>query len=167
MKTLNEDFMQSLASKAREGLVASTRINLFPSIELYRFGNSLRPDLYLTGPWWISYSPFEALKKYAALRQQSLSLAARNCLAIDWEWSNVDVLIKVVPKVCLSAWSGTPKTQTPKVKGTRNYTGARWEPDRDITQLYIPGLGQLDPNDQKNMIWQSAFYVKYFLMITS
>jgi len=164
MKTLNEDFMESSASEARKGLLSSMRTNLFPSIELYRFANSQRPDRNLAGPWWISYSPFEALKKYAALRQQSLSLAARTCLAIDWEWSKVDVLIKVVPKVRLSAWSGTPKTQTPKVKDTSWYTGVRWVPDRDITQLFIPGLDQPDPNHSEKMIWQSAFFVLGFSM---
>jgi hypothetical protein len=43
---------------------------------MYRFGNSKRPDLYYTGPWWLGFSPFDASKKYANLRKQSLSLAA-------------------------------------------------------------------------------------------
>ena len=155
MKTLNENFMESSISKASEGLLTLTRTNIFPGIIMYRFANTKRLDLYYTGPWWISFSPFEALKKYAKLREQSLSLAARKCLAIDWGWSNVDVLVKVVAKDRLSAWAGTPKTQVLKV-GSR-YTGVSWEPDRDITQFFIPVLDQADPNDSKRKIWQSAF----------
>ena len=151
MRTVNENFMEPTLSKAREGLLTLTKTTLLPGITINRFANTKRSDLYFTGPWWISFSPFEALKKYAKLRHQPLSLAARTCLAIDWEWSNVDVLVKAIIKEPLKAWSGTPKTQTPK-KG-RFYTGLRWEPDRDITQLYIPGLYEANPNDSKRKIW--------------
>ena len=146
--------MESSVSKASEGLLTSTRTNIFSGIIMYRFANTKRRDLYYTGSWWVSFSPFEALSKYAKLREQSLSLAARKCLAIG-EWSNVDVLIKVVAKERLSAWSGTPKTQVQKEN--KKYTGVRLEPDRDITQLFIPGLDQADPNNLKRRIWQSAF----------
>ncbi len=162
MTTLNENFMESSATKAREGLLTLTKTNLLPGITINRFANTKRPDLYYTGPWWISFSPFEALKKYAKLRDQSLSLAARTCLAIDWEWSNVDVLVKAVIKDPLSAWSGTPKTQT--LKTDRRYTGVRWEPDRDITQLYIPGLWESDPKVPGRKIWQSAFSLYYSII---
>jgi hypothetical protein len=155
MRTLNDDFMQSSAAKAREGLMGLTQTRLFAGLPLYRFGNSTKPQLCFTGPWWLGFSPFEALKKYARLRDQPLTLAARQCLAIDWGWSQVDVLVKTVLKQHLSAWAGTPKTQVPKVG--RNYGLARWEPDRDVTQLYIPGLAEADPQEPGRRIWQSAF----------
>ncbi len=41
--------------------------------------------------------------------------------------------VKVLP-----AWSGTPKTL--RLKDDRGRYAARMEPDRAITQLYIPGL---------------------------
>ena len=155
MKILNESFMESSILQARAGLLTTTKTNLLPHISLYRFASSKRPDLYYTGPWWIGFTPFEALKHYAKLREQSISMAARQCLAIDWEWSNVDVLVRVLTKNGLAAWSGTPKTQVPK--GGASFKGIHWEPDRDITQLFIPGLGQPDPNESKCNIWQSVF----------
>lgn len=159
MTPINKDFMESTVSKAREGLLTLTKTTLLPGISINRFANTRRRDLYFTGPWWISFSPFEALKKYAKLRNQPLSLAARTCLAIDWGWSNVDVLVEARLKVPILAWSGTPKTQT--LKKDRNYTGVRWKPDRDITQLYIPGLYEADPNDYRLKIWQKAFTVHH------
>lgn len=155
MTAISESFMQGAAAKAREGLLTTVRINLLPGLSLYRFANSARPDLYYTGAWWINYSPFQALKSYAALRGQSLSMAARQCLAIDWGWSNVDILVEVTMRVRLSAWSGAPKTQVMKNKS--HYSGVRWEPDRDITQIFVPGLDQPAPADPTKMIWQSAF----------
>ena len=162
MTPLNENYMESSVKKAREGLLTLTDTTLLPGIEINRFANTKRPDLYFTGPWWISFSPYEALKKYARFRNQSLSLAARTCLAIDWEWSNVDVLVKAVIKEPLSAWSGTPKTQTPK--RDRRYTGMRWVPDRDITQLFIPGLWEADPEVSGRKIWQGAFSLHYSII---
>jgi len=155
MKTLNQDFMESSISEARKGLLTLTRTNLSPGIVMYRFSDTRYFDRFYTGPWWISFTPFEALKKYAEFREQTLSSAARKCLAIDTEWSNLDMLIKVVVKERLSAWSGTPRTQV--IKKESRYTGVRWEPDRDITQLFIPGLHQAAPNDPKHKIWQNAF----------
>jgi hypothetical protein len=153
---LNEGFMKDSMLEARKGLITTMRKSLFPGFRMYRFANSERPDLYYTGPWWINFSPFEALKQYAKLRGQTLSLAARHCLAIDWGWSKVDVLVEVVIKERLSAWSGTPGTQVLKDDSIR-YTGVQWEPDRDITQVYIPGLYEAAPNDSDRMIWECVF----------
>ncbi len=158
MKTLNQDFMKSSISDARKGLLTLTKTTLSPGIVMYRFGDTRYLDRLYTGPWWISFTPFEALKKYAAFRNQSLSAAARKCLAIDTEWSNLDVLVRVVVKERLFAWAGTPRTQV--IKKESRYTGVRWEPDRDITQLFIPGLYQAAPNDPKHKIWQNAFMVQ-------
>jgi hypothetical protein len=162
MTASNENFMNSSFPKAKDGLLTLTKTTLFPGIAINRFANTKRPDLFYTGPWWIGFSAFEALKKYASLRKQSLSLAARTCLAIDWEWSNVDVLVKAIIKAPLSAWSGTPKTQTPKMD--RRYTGIRWEPDRDITQLFIPGLNEIDPKDASRKVWKGAFSLHYSII---
>jgi hypothetical protein len=155
MRAINESFMQASSSKAMQGMTALTKTVILPGIALYRFASSTHYDLYYTGAWWVSYTPFSALQKYAAHWKQPLNQAARSCLAIDWAWSRLDVLIRVITCESLAAWSGTPKTQTIK-KGTR-YTGARWEPSRDITQLYVPGLGEPEPTGTGRKIWQRAF----------
>jgi hypothetical protein len=154
-KTANEKFLESSQPAARAGLITLSETTLVPYLHLYRFGNTSRPNLHFCGPWWVGFSPFEALKGYAESRGEALSLVARECLAIDWGWSKVDVLVEVVVKQSLSAWSGTPKTQF--VRGGGGPGGRRWEPDRRITQLHIPGLGERDPSDSPQMIWEQAF----------
>ena len=162
METLNEYFMHSSKSKSdiKDGLTAVSKTILLPGIVIYRFANTQRPDLYNTGSWWVGFSPFESLKKYSESRQQSLAFTAHQCLAIDRQWSKgkeVNVLVKAQIKQRLSAWSGTPKTQVSKIPVGFKYLTSRLEPHRNITQLYIPGLGEPDPNDSNRKIWESAF----------
>jgi hypothetical protein len=164
MTVLNEGYMESSQSEARKGLMNLVETSLLPGIRVYRFGDSDQPGRWFTGPWWVSFSPFEALKQYAKDRGQPLTLTARQCLAVDLRWSRLDVLIEAVVKERLSAWSGTPQTQAPK-QGSM-YLG-RLQPDRDVTQLYIPGLGEKDPSGSNRAIWQNAFIGPRFSHITS
>ncbi len=115
----------------------------------------------LAGPWWIGCSPFEALQKNAERREQTLSEAARQSLAVDFTWSRLDVLHKALIQTPLSAWAGTPQTQRIR----RTLPNRRWEPDREVTQLYIPGLEQPDPRNPRQKIWETAFknVVRLFL----
>jgi hypothetical protein len=52
-------------------------------------------------------------------------------------------LVSVRVRKPLSAWSGTPRAAREKDRGRY---GERWEPDRSITQLYIPGLSARRPD---------------------
>jgi hypothetical protein len=160
MKTLNEGFMHASASEAMKGLMTLNKTTLLPGITIYRFANTRWPDRFYTGSWWVGFSPFGALMRNCKSRGQSLAFAARRCLAINPEWSEgkeANVLIKAVVKQRLSAWSGTPKTQVSRIAVGSQYVKARLEPDRDVTQLCIPGLGETDPNDSGCKIWQSVF----------
>jgi len=159
MKILNENFMESSISEARKGLLTLSKTNLFPGMVIYRFADTTRPQRYYTGPWWISLTPFESLKKYADIRGQPLKSAARQCLAVNMRWSNMDILLKVRVKERLSAWSGTPRTQAVKIEA--KYSGMNLKPDRDITQLFIPGLNEADPDNSKRKIWERAFFAAF------
>ena len=172
-KTLNEAFIDDygLLREAREGLLAMCRNDLPRGIVLYRFTKTdslikIPRELRYTGKWWVPYSPFESLKQYAKLRGHTLCDAALKCLAIDPEWSDgkIDLLLKVVVNEPLSAWAGTPKTQSQIEKrlhddDPRRYTGKTFEPDRDITQVFIPGLDRY-PAGSKRCIGEIAFVVK-------
>jgi len=143
--------------EAEHGLLMKTRITLTPGLPLYRFASSDNPNAWFISPWWVGYSPFEALKEYARVEKIPLGLAARECLAILQEWSRCDRLVRASVKQPLEAWVGTPKTQRVKDKDTQRY-GARWEPDRRITQLYTPGLSQPSETGGQ-LIWQVALHV--------
>jgi hypothetical protein len=155
MKPINEAFMEAGLSLACQGLITTVHVVLQPGMPLYRFADSSRPHAHLTGGWWVGYSPFQALKEHAARRNQTLSAAARQCLAVDFGWSKLDVLYKTVVEAPLAAWAGTPQTQ--RVRQPLPAGGdRRWEPDREITQLYIPGLGQPAPKNPHQQVWQLA-----------
>lgn len=143
--------------EAEQGLLMKTRVTLTPGLPLYRFASSDNPNAWFISPWWVGYSPFEALKEYARVEHLPLGLAARECLAILPEWSRCDRLVRASVRQPLIAWVGTPKTQRVKDKNTQRY-GARWEPDRRVTQLYIPGLSQKSEGSAQQ-IWQVALYV--------
>jgi len=169
MKTLNENFMESskLLSEAMGGLMTLTKITIAPGTALHRFADARYADLFCSRPWWISFSPYEALKQYAKLKELPLKNAARKCLAIG-QWNNADTIVKVSVKEHLSAWSGTPKTLSLREdfkNPNSNYLGINLRPERNITQLFIPGLDQADPNDSKRKIWQSAFWGHRILAI--
>lgn len=92
-----------------------------------------------------------ALLQYAKTSNTSLSEAARECFAVPPEWSTMDVLVAVRVLKPLFAWSGTPKTV--RLKDRSGRYGQRWEPDRAMTQLYIPGL---DPKKGRCLPWREA-----------
>ena len=75
MKTLNGSFMQAGYLDAIKGMENLVPITLTPGFLIYRFGNTLRQERLFTGPWWIGFSPFEALKQYSTSRGVSLPLA--------------------------------------------------------------------------------------------
>jgi hypothetical protein len=157
MTTLNERFMEAAMDDASAGMSSIYRTRILPGMVLYRFADQSKPYGFFAGKWWIGFSPFEALRQQAQRRKQPLSAAARQCLAIDFAYNKtLDVLHKVILKEPLSAWAGTPRTQRIPEPG---YAGLdrRWEPDREVTQLCIPGLGEPDPNNPPNKIWQRAF----------
>jgi hypothetical protein len=162
-ETLNSSFLASTYSDALEGIYGLSQTTLSAGLPLYRFGNTTRKEASLTGPWWLGFSPFEGVVAYAKARNEPLSLVARECLAIDWDWSKVDLLVRVLVKQGLSAWSGTPKTQFIRPEGEA--PNRRWEPDRRITQLYIPGLGQPSPTNPARTISEEAFTVLSFEVI--
>jgi len=148
--------MKEAYEKAAQGMESVTPTTLAPGMRIHHFADTGNPKGYFTGRWWVGFSPFEALEQYSTSRGVPLPLAARQCLAIDQTYTaRLDILVTVVLKQALSAWSGTPKTQVV----TRSPASARvsLRPSKTITQLCIPGLDQKSPTNPALMIWQSAF----------
>jgi hypothetical protein len=113
-------------------------VKVLPAMELYRFASAARPQTWYAASWWFGKSACDALLQAARSRKEALGAVARRCLAVPPEWSTMDVLISARVLQPLTAWSGTPRTLTPKDERGRYVE--RWEPDRAITQLYVPGL---------------------------
>jgi hypothetical protein len=129
-------------------------VKILPAMEIFRFASAAKLSTWYAASWWFGKSAYDALLRSASSSRESLSNVARRCLAVPEEWSTMDVLVSVRVLQPLSAWSGTPRTLRLKDDGGRY--ASRLEPDRSITQLYIPGL---DPrrNQGKCVAWAKVF----------
>jgi hypothetical protein len=129
------------------GMMNVVQVTLLPHMKIYRFATAGTPIDRLYGTcWWFGTSAHRALLQISRARRTSLHVVARECLAVPPEWKNVmDVLVCAEVLQPLSAWSGTPRTARNKDKSTQQY-GDPWEPDRSITQLYVPGLNERRPD---------------------
>jgi len=148
--TVNAGFMDEKQRYAEGypdvgGMMHVVRVTLFPDMRIYRFASAGVPDDRLYGsPWWIGFSPQSTLRQLARVEARTLRDVARQRLAVPPEWGNAMNLVVCASVVQpLSAWSGTPRTaRTRETQGSRY--GEAWRPDRCITQLYIPGLREMD-----------------------
>ena len=107
----------------------------------YRFASSSSSKpAQLGGGWWIDYEAFRTIKEFASDNGYRLKDAARLMLALPYDWTKVDVLIRALLKVPLRAYTGAGKTAQGKPGGADR--GTKWIPTQHIKvrQIYIPGL---------------------------
>lgn len=131
---------------ASKGLDHVQDAPLLKGIHIWRFASSDRPGGWFRGSWWVGRSAYDALCALSASENTPLMAIARSRLAIADDPRAVehinlmDVLVRASLGESLMGWSGTPKTQ--RGKSDNAYLG-RSEPDRSITQLFIPGMSAL------------------------
>jgi len=153
--TVNAAFVTSQEwHEAARGMANIVEVKVLPAMEIYRFASAARSHTWYAASWWFGTSAYDGLLRSSKSSNESLSSVARRCLAVPPEWSTMDLLIAVRVLRPLSAWSGTPRTL--RLKDDRGRYASRLEPDRTITQLYIPGL---DPKKNRGqcVAWDVAF----------
>lgn len=144
----NDAFMDAAATRdAAKGLHAMTRIRVLPGVRLYRFASAREPGRFFARPWWVGWTPLNAIARRARASLRQIHEVARECLAVDWNWSEMDTLVSVRVVTPLDARMGTPRTQAirerlllPAGLARSAHDARRLEPDRTITQHYIAGL---------------------------
>jgi len=107
----------------------------------YRFASSSSARAaQLGGGWWIDYETFRTIERFAAENAYRLKDAARLLLALPYDWTKVDVLVRALLKTPLRAYTGEGKSAEGKSGGPDR--GTRWIPPQhlQIRQIYIPGL---------------------------
>jgi hypothetical protein len=107
----------------------------------YRFASSTsaRP-VQFGGGWWIDFEAFKTIETFATNNGYRLKDAARLMLALPYDWTKVDLLIKALLREPLRAYTGIGK---PAHGGSRGADkGTTWIPTQHIKvrQLYVPGL---------------------------
>ena len=107
----------------------------------YRFANSTsQRSSQLGGGWWIDFEAFKTVEQFASGNGYRLKDAARLMLALPYDWTKVDVLVKALLRLPLRAYTGLGKPAQGKASGPDR--GTKWIPTQhvQVRQIYIPGL---------------------------
>jgi hypothetical protein len=81
--TVNASHMtQTEWNEAASGMLHLVEVRVLPAMELYRFATAATPDAWYAASWWCGKSAHEGLLQYAKSINESLSRAARRCLAV-------------------------------------------------------------------------------------
>jgi len=181
--TANAELMAREWARANRGLMHPVEVKLLPAMEIYRFATAAKPWGWHAASWWFGKSVFDELLRQSRATRTSMDRVARACLAIPPEWSAMDVLLMARVLRPLSAWSGTPrairmKDHLPAAASVvrpggssiapaighspGGRYGSRWEPDRGVTQLYIPGLASQAENTAAPVPWKEVLAAHAF-----
>jgi hypothetical protein len=121
----------------------------------YRFASSTSPrSAQLGGGWWIDYEAFTTIEKFARDNAYRLKDAARNMLALPYDWTKVDICVKALLISPLRAYTGEGKPAQGSSTGPDR--GTQWIPTQHqkVRQLYIPGLFVQGRHQQ---LWEAVF----------
>lgn len=185
----NDAFLGSAEERAaaESGMSSVVDAMVLPGMQIYRFGNAADDARWYSGAWWFGRSVHDALLQVARRDRVSLTQAARVALAVPLEWSRMDVLLYAKVVKPLAVWSGTPRTIRPGATaygslispdgtvlvpaGRRPIEGHhglfRYDPDRSMTQLYIPGLRTRDNagNPVAHLPWREVLEATMHLLL--
>lgn len=107
----------------------------------YRFASSASSrEAQRGGGWWLDFENFKKVERFSRDNGYSLREAARLMLALPYDWTRVDLLVKAMLAEPVKAFAGEGKPALGASTGYDNAT--RWIPTQHIKvcQLYIPGL---------------------------
>jgi hypothetical protein len=108
----------------------------------YRFASSVSARAAQLGSgWWIDFDSLNTIQSFAQTNGYRLKDAARLMLALPYDWTKVDLLIKAFLKTPLRAYTGVGKPAQGGSGGSAD-RGTKWIPTQHIKvrQLYVPGL---------------------------
>ena len=111
-------------------------------------------DANFASPWWMRKSEFERI---LAKGLQDTAWAARVLPAIATAWgTECDLQVSVETTVDLYAWIGDGKAIDYGGRAVRDSdSAAYWFPEKDLLQLYIPGLKESHQGHSR--LWEFAF----------
>lgn len=123
------------------GILAPQPTRLPAHAYYYRFASSTSSrSAQLGGGWWLDFEAFRTVSQFATDHGYRLKDAARLLLALPYDWTKVDLLVKALLRVPMRAYTGVGKPAQGGKGGAD--AGTRWIPSQrvQVRQLYIPGL---------------------------
>lgn len=141
------------------GIINPKRKDLPTGEYYYRFASSIMPRYaQFGGSWWLNFANFRIIRAFAHDNGYSLRDAARLMLALPYDWTRVDLLIRALLVQPLDAYAGHGgQAQGPKAGPDR---GTVWIPTQHIKieQLFIPGL-YVKSERKAVQLYETAFHV--------
>ena len=114
---------------------------LQPGQYYYRFASSRTSQAAQRGGgWWLDFEAFRTISAFAQAHGYRLRDAARLMLALPYDWTAVDLLVKAYLQQPLRAYTGLGKPAQGSQAGPDR--GTKWIPTQQVAvrQLYVPGL---------------------------
>jgi hypothetical protein len=145
---------------ANGGIFAPQRDHLKTFDYYYRFVSSTSTkEVQLGGGWWMTSDTFNTIKHYAQSNQLEFAYAVRLFLALPYEFSRLDRIVRAQLVKPLDAYMGEGKA----AKSEKD----KWTPVQHlkVTQIYIPGLYIKRPisnSNEKNlyeMVWSNISFL--------
>lgn len=121
----------------------------------YRFASSASSKAaQLGGGWWLDFEGYNTVRQFAERNGYRLREAARLMLALPYDWTKVDLLVKALLRSPLRAYTGEGKPAQGAARGADR--GTTWVPTQHVKvrQIYIPGLFVKGRTEQ---IYEKAF----------
>ena len=130
------------------GGIANPQVTKLPPGYYYRFASSASSlHEQRGGGWWLDFSNFCIIRRFALEHDYKLRDAARLMLALPFAWPTkptkvieVDLQVRAVLRELLYAYTGLGKPAQGADNGPDR--GTRWIPTQQVAvrQLYVPGL---------------------------
>ncbi len=114
--------------------------------DLYRFSSSRTPGSgapmpairQTSGPWWFRSHDWQKILRTYLKGPFRLGTVARFAGAVQWSWSDMDILLKARVTQGIEAWEGTGLPQFRDILPNGMTVTLKGFPD--VVQLYIPGM---------------------------
>jgi hypothetical protein len=120
----------------------------------YRFASSDRPEYHTGGSWWLEFETFNKIRQLArsaaadGSSQDARREAVRYCLALPWQFTQCDRLIRAMFTQEVEVFRGLGRTahgHTLSTAAAGSFPTRYIPPQhiKELYQLYIPGMDKI------------------------
>lgn len=127
------------------GILNPRAITIERRSTLVRFGNAPFASDVAGGSWWLDWSNYKIVERFADARKIPVASAMRMLCAVPVEWSTMTMLVQATARSPLSAYIGRGNLATVVSRlGVRSIVDPNSYSQQQVEQLFIPGLSSPD-----------------------